>query len=81
MRKPLTEQEKMIIEQKCSNVPVKDIAKEIKRGNKTVYDYIEENSLQVFRLQSSRRSSCRQFGVDKDERFVVVGRLNLITGY
>lgn len=82
LRNPLSNEEQKYIRDHSATMSVKDIAKKINRGNKGVYDFIEEEGLPVFRQQADRKGSGRLFAQpDRKPGMVYVGSANLITGF
>lgn len=77
--RPLTQEDFDYIKSNYQSVPVKDMALHLRRANKTIYDYLEENELTPFRLQAPRRGNRNYNGEMK--RFFKVGKKNLITGF
>lgn len=73
----LTETEIAYIVDHHENTPVKDMALYLKRGNKTIYDYMQENNMPVFRLQPARRGNRELV----DKRMFCIPDTDLITGF
>lgn len=55
MKNELTEQEKEFIRDHFEKIPIRDLAKRMKRGAKTIYDFVKAEKKLV--LDGSRRST------------------------
>lgn len=77
IRKDLTEQEKQFIRDHFAKIPVRLLAKQMKRGAVTIYDFVKAENLVV--VDGSRRSTKNhpwlkanyQLGIDRREDNVV----------